>query len=406
MSRGWSALVLFAVLTLAFAIAHRLFHRPLQESLPDYPFYTKYDFDREGGHLVPNLDLMVQGERAGHGVHFVTNSKGFRSEREFAYDPPAGTYRILFLGDSFVDGMRTDQHRTIGYTLERLLNDASSRPLPKQAGAVEVLIAGNNNPAVSWYYYQEHGSRYHPDLVILGVTLGNDLTSHGYGSCVFPVVTERGTRLRLQRDGHPWGMERPDLLLPAAAFRPASPLRDALLDRGLQLRSFLASHFYMFRNSIPPNIWPVPNYRRHVFAGVSGCPLGLYYQPLMPEFEKMFLDFEDVLLNMARHVRSDKSRFIAVLFPGREQAQRGDFELLARFYGLDENRFDLAYPNRRIDAFCHAKGIECLDLLDTLTQAATSAGESLYRGRGDMHYNEEGQEIVARALARYVLKAE
>lgn len=52
---------------------------------PDYGDLHKFDPHREGGHLLPNLDLLVQGEKVGSGVRFITNSKGIRNEREFDF---------------------------------------------------------------------------------------------------------------------------------------------------------------------------------------------------------------------------------------------------------------------------------------------------------------------------------
>ena len=153
--------------------------------LPGYEILLDFDPEREGGHLLPNKDLLVRSGKPGEGVRWITNSKGFRSEDEFPYRRPDGTYRILFLGDSFVDGHRTDQENTIGYLLEEALNDRMPRGSFVRS---EVLISGHNNPTTAWYSYQEHGSRYEPDLVVLGVTLTNDFTWNNYGVDMLPVV--------------------------------------------------------------------------------------------------------------------------------------------------------------------------------------------------------------------------
>ena len=89
----------------------------------DVPGYQAVKIERwhprqEGGHLLPNLNMNMQGgDRSGQRVRIITNSKGFRNDREFADHVPPDTFRILFMGDSFVDGFRTDQTRTIGNVL-------------------------------------------------------------------------------------------------------------------------------------------------------------------------------------------------------------------------------------------------------------------------------------------------
>ena len=157
---------------------------------PDYGQLVNFDPDREGGHLLPNLRFLVQGEIYGVGVRFITNSEGFRNTREFDYQAPVNSRRILFLGDSFVDGMRTDQEDTIGYRLQRLLN----RPTNGQP-KFEVMISGHNNPVNAWYYLQEHGHKFNPDVVIVGITLGNDLSWHSYNAGFVPTLDNQGRRL-------------------------------------------------------------------------------------------------------------------------------------------------------------------------------------------------------------------
>ena len=161
---------------------------------------------------MPNLDTLMLGARADQPARIVTNSKGFRNAIEFDYEVPKGVRRILFVGDSYVDGMRTDQERTIGYLLEQRL--ARDDPDGK---TYQVLIAGNKNPANSWYYLQEHGRKFNPHIVILGVTLGNDLTWHNYKAGLIPEQTSDGETILFT--GRPGSTGGPKQGLPSPARR-------------------------------------------------------------------------------------------------------------------------------------------------------------------------------------------
>jgi hypothetical protein len=89
-----------------------------------------------------------------------------------------------------------------------------------------VLVAGNNNPANAWFHHQEHGFRYYPDLVILGVTLGNDITWHNYGAGLIPETGPDGSvRLRLESSERPDGRRDTWLALPPDAYRAPSPVQ-------------------------------------------------------------------------------------------------------------------------------------------------------------------------------------
>ena len=75
------------------------------------------------------------GARQGEPVRWVTNSQGFRNTQEITPLPAEDTLRVLLLGDSFIDGMRTGQQDTIGAVLERNLEQR----LQQNPGDLEAL---------------------------------------------------------------------------------------------------------------------------------------------------------------------------------------------------------------------------------------------------------------------------
>ena len=99
------------------------------------------------------------------------NSHGLRGP-ETTYDKPPVTYRILNLGDSIVMGWGVRMEDTYGRQLESLLNeeDIDNRNF-------EVINAGvpGWNLENASAYLQAEGLKYEPDLILLGVTLTNDI---------------------------------------------------------------------------------------------------------------------------------------------------------------------------------------------------------------------------------------
>jgi hypothetical protein len=87
------------------------------------------------------------------------NSKGLR-DREHTYDKPAGMFRILFLGDSFVFGSGGVEY---GRRFTELLES--------WAPQVEVINAGvpGYSPDQEFLFLQSEGYRYQPDLVVVGL---------------------------------------------------------------------------------------------------------------------------------------------------------------------------------------------------------------------------------------------
>lgn len=93
---------------------------------------------------------------------FVTNNRGLRDTRNFAYEKPAGTTRVLVLGDSHTQGYEVRQEATYAAVLERFLE---SRSVPAQ-----VLNAGVSgySTAEELAYLVGEGYRYRPDVVVVG----------------------------------------------------------------------------------------------------------------------------------------------------------------------------------------------------------------------------------------------
>lgn len=128
-----------------------------------------YEFSPARHHrLVPN------GRYRHHEVEFdylwINNSLGMR-DRERSARKPAGTFRILFLGDSMVQGYGVPQKETMVALLEESLKE------PKREKRIEVLNGGvfGYSPFLEYLYLQEIMSVVEPDMVVVGFFLGNDV---------------------------------------------------------------------------------------------------------------------------------------------------------------------------------------------------------------------------------------
>ena len=105
------------------------------------------------------------------GIPVDINSHGLRGP-ETTYEKPPSTIRILNLGDSVAMGWGVDEEKTYGRGLELLLNEQSTGNL-----RYEVINAGvpgwNLENALA--YLQAEGLKYEPDLLLLDLTIANDI---------------------------------------------------------------------------------------------------------------------------------------------------------------------------------------------------------------------------------------
>lgn len=93
---------------------------------------------------------------------FRMNSRGFRNAAEFPYEKPAGTYRVLAVGDSHTQGFEVRQEATFAAVMQRAL-DAGGR----RAEVLNTGVAGYGT-AEQLVFLENEGLRYRPDAVVLG----------------------------------------------------------------------------------------------------------------------------------------------------------------------------------------------------------------------------------------------
>jgi lysophospholipase L1-like esterase len=105
------------------------------------------------------------------GIPVDINSHGLR-EPETTYEKPPNTFRILNLGDSVAMGWGIREEDTYGQQLECLLNEKTDDNL-----RYEVINAGvpGWNLDNELAYLQAEGLKYEPDLILLDLTIVNDI---------------------------------------------------------------------------------------------------------------------------------------------------------------------------------------------------------------------------------------
>ena len=135
-----------------------------------------------------------------------TTTQRLRGDRLYALTPPAGTFRIAVIGDSYVFGTGAEDHESYPSVLEAALSGKARR-------RIEVLNAGIHGSGTSdqVIWFDRWVSSFHPQLVVLTVYGGNDvcdeihssrfaLTPDGRAAPIEPQVLEkqRGLEGRIQ----------------------------------------------------------------------------------------------------------------------------------------------------------------------------------------------------------------
>lgn len=325
---------------------------------------------------------------------YVLNSRGFLTP-EYAQEKPAGALRIVALGDSFTfkaGGVPFDRQWT------SLLRAELQRRLARPVELIGLGIPGVG-PRFERRLFQLEGAALAPDVVLLGLYVGNDL------------LDEEGTD--------------------AAGLRPpGDPLREWLLRHSMLYR--IARNLYHVRQGISEaererqrhlsaaarSAGPAPERGGYEVPGYADAyrddlelmtesehlqAIGNFVRLNLPQqrtgFQRTLASVRETLLGLARDVAASGARLVVILIPDELQVDPALLRAAAQRCGAGAEDCDVDQPQREFLEVLAVEGIEHLDLLEDFRRAA--AGERLYKPR-DTHWNLAGNRLAAARIAAYL----
>jgi len=304
------------------------------------------------------------------------NSRGLR-DREIEPAKPPGAYRVLVLGDSFVEGAQVPVEDTVSRQLEPLLATAApGRP-------VDAVNAGNAGfgTAQEVLYLEHDGAAYQPDVVVLVYFVDNDLPDNGYR-----VARER----RLDTTRRPFfvpdgrgGIElRPGLAPPPDRLEVVRPL----------LRKSVA--YNLIENFL---LWHEAREQEQAQIG-KNRPTYLVDPPA--DWDEAWWVTEQILGRARDSARSIGAELVVVAAPSYFQLDADAWRWLVEGDTRERNVYRQDVPNRRLAEIAGRQGLRFLDLLPAI-RAEHQAGARLYFP-ADGHWTGAGHAFAARQIAEYL----
>lgn len=133
--------------------------------------HIRQNYDVEMWRYANDLKIPVDDERShihaqsknAHimGKEVQLNSHGLR-DREFSYEKPNNTFRIISIGDSYTFGFGADQDKTFSKLIEKKLNEQH----PEKKYEVLNMGVGNYNAIQELAALKIQGLKYHPDHIL------------------------------------------------------------------------------------------------------------------------------------------------------------------------------------------------------------------------------------------------
>lgn len=316
------------------------------------------------------------------------NSRGLRGP-EYDYPKPAGTKRVLILGDSFAEGYYVDEPQTARAVLEEGLNAGPCRGWEVVNGGT---IAYSTDQ--EYLFFREEGHRYQPDLVTL-LFYHNDLlynaSPRGPGGEQKPFFGVEGGRLVARRETlAPDAESGPNRQNPGRA--PLRPWRGSIALRLVSNRTVDAS----------PGLHRALASLGLVEPVTSDPPREFW--PYGPgrgrEVEEMWRTTAALLASLKQDVEAHGARLSVLYVPARFEVNAQVWQTTRARYRLGR-RWDPYVVFDRLRQELDAIGVPLLDPRDALRRSE-AAGPPAYYTR-DVHWNAVGNRVAAEELQRFVL---
>ena len=330
-----------------------------------------------GGFLKENFDAMVTDGYGGR-VEWKTNFYGFRNNYEVRQNPDNGIIRIISMGDSFTVGYRIRQESTFSALLEKYFNSKSNEV------KYEILISCIEDSVYGLFYLAKYGIIFKPKVIILGLTLGNDIAES------YERLDQKGRFVLNDEDGS----VRMNVNPPQGRFE--DDLKKLLIPE-----ECLANQRTVDRSKIPnrgESIISCSPQRRspRLFDNSNG--LGIYLKNAPLEINEAYSRLFRVLKGFKILTDKLNIEFVIVLFPQRFQIQEEDWFATTENYRLKDDCFDLWKPNNLILDFCKKNNIICIDPTFKMIQIYNRERKSLYFRLGDMHLNALGNKALYESI--------
>ena len=358
------ALVTLAVAELGMAAAERV-TAPSHEVLawrPYEPHALLGWAPAPGGAQVNRIEGRV--------VRDVPNSLGMLAP-ETAAAKPAGTFRLLVLGDSITEGLEVARE-------DRFVTRIDGALRPRG----EALPAGRSgyqtDQEVLWY--ETEGRALGADVVLLVLFIGNDVMGNRDAASPGPFGPVAKPRFRIAGGA----LELVPPAVPGDAGRAAVGALDAA-------KALLSERSALYRAA------------RAAWGRVAGAVLfrevPSFWQVMRagsPAADEAWALTDALLARLAAAVEQSGARFALAVVPDEIQVDDVKWAAVLSRYRLDPAEWDAGAPSARLAGICAERRLRCVDLLPALRAAADP-----YLPTGG-HLSPAGHRVVADALLAWL----
>ena len=352
----------------------------------DYPPFWRPD---------PITGLALRSDTSGwfrkEGEAYVSiNSRELR-DRERPVAKPAGTYRIVVLGDSYAEGLQVDIERTFWRLLEKQLQGCAFQP-GKQIDVINLGTSGFGT-GQELRALQTRGLAYSPDLVLLAFFAGNDVRNNSRD-----LETDKLRPFYFLDDAGALRLD--DSFAASAEFqRRSSRLRNLGKEASKYLRTLQL--VYYVKDLLEARTAGERSAGDRQGVSEPGLDDQVFSAPQSEQWRSAWRVTERLIAEVKRTASSAGSEFLLVTLSVGIQVHpdRATRDAFAQKLGAQ----DLFYPERRLLELGRTEDIRVIALAPDLQRRAEADHAYLHgfpnTRLGSGHWNEAGHAAAAELLA-------
>lgn len=333
-----------------------------------------YENDIIGNAFTPNQKGWFVPPTKDYKTSVEINSHGW-PDIEHTYEKPPDTFRILILGDSFVENFQVPLENRFFRLLEKNLKAATNKNIE-----VIALGRGNTGTAQQYLILKNYGLLYKPDIVIHIFLTANDIKNNS------PVLQNDQYLPYFDFD------ENNNLkLIPQKkrSDRPQAKVKEFL--KNFRLVELLLA----LRQKLQENATNKQN----------GYPIDyhIYDQNYSVEYQKAWEVTKKLILETKKEVENSDAKYIFVTLANNEQVhQKVKDEIFRNYPPAKTAQLDFEKPDRILKSFCEQENLNCYQMLpyflDFLSHNPGVTTHNFYEG----HWNQTGTNLAAEFLTKNI----
>ena len=385
------------LVALAAEVYLRLFGSPIFVR-PHQQLFVRHD-PLLGWSLIPNKSARhITSE---YNIDESLNSKGIRGP-EYAYDKRPGEYRVMMLGDSFVEGYSVEFEEVTSQVLQNLLTERGHPDCTVINGGT-----GGWSTDQEYLFFQNEAYKYHPDLTIL-MFHPNDIVGNvekGQFRGLKPRFLLVNGELTLTNVPVPDPAQIPD--------------ESANTDEGLLLKAkqwlFANSRLYILFQGFVTN-----NHNLHLLAiklGLAESPgengellpvpieVKMYARSYDAETRQAWELTEALIVSLKEAVLSAQSKLVVFYVPPSAAIYDNEWQATKTKFGISDTDWSIHQAANELKAVCEKNGIGFIDPTSRFLAQAERLREQdgLLYFPHDAHWTAGGHRLSAEILADHII---